>query len=172
MKKSRKQFAENSCHNHWQMDWMCCVSHPDFCSSHGKACALINVHLFQQSHKQLSVQKHTKNSDVFKYKNVNPEMNEFFDYTHNKPFRLTVNTFSCHQRPPSGLRRSGRWWQKQGVLPLWISAGNLRQPSGQDWRGREPRRAEHTPKRGRQAAKGHMIEGDLRRNCEQRAMGI
>lgn len=26
--KSKKQFAENSCHNHWQMDLMCCVSHP------------------------------------------------------------------------------------------------------------------------------------------------
>lgn len=26
--KSRKQFAENSCHHPWQMDLTCCVSHP------------------------------------------------------------------------------------------------------------------------------------------------
>lgn len=26
--KSRKEFAENSCHNHWQIDLMCCVFHP------------------------------------------------------------------------------------------------------------------------------------------------
>lgn len=26
--KSRKEFAENTCHNHWQTNLMCCVSHP------------------------------------------------------------------------------------------------------------------------------------------------